>query len=142
MAGSDARPTPSYRSIRDVIKRLEVVRIASDASVREACKLMAEQRVGAVLVMDGEGLEGIFTERDALNQVLAEGLDADATLVAEVMTANPITLAPGAAAIDALRLMSEVGFRHIPIVEEGRVFGVISIRDFIGAELQQAGAHE
>ena len=137
MAGSDALPTPSYRSIRDVIKRLEVVRIAAHASVREACKLMAEQRVGAVLVMDGEGLEGIFTERDALNHVLAEGLDADATLVAEVMTANPVTLAPGAAAIDALRLMSDVGFRHIPIVEEGRVFGVISIRDFLGAELQQ-----
>ncbi len=140
MAGSDARPTPSYRSIRDVIKRLEVVRIAADASVREACKLMAEQRVGAVLVMDGEGLEGIFTERDALNHVLAEGLDANATLVAEVMTVNPVTLAPDAAAIDALRLMSEVGFRHIPIVEEGRVFGVISIRDFIGAELQQASS--
>ncbi len=138
MAGSDALPTPSYRSIRDVIKRLEVVRIAADASVREACKLMAEQRVGALLVMDGEELEGIFTERDALTRVLAEGLDADATLVAEVMTANPITLAPGAAAIDALRLMSEVGFRHVPIVEEGRVFGVISIRDFLGAELQQA----
>ena len=132
----------TYRTIGDVIKRLEIVRIGGDASVREACRVMAETRVGAILVMDGDALEGIFTERDALNRVLAEGRDPDTTQVSEVMTRDPITLAPRAAAIDALRLMSEIGFRHVPIVEGKRVCGVVSIRDFIGAELQQAGSQD
>ena len=127
------------RSIRDVIKRRDIVRLTGDVSVREACRLMAENRVGALLVMAGDDLLGIFTERDALNRVLAAGLDADATAVTEVMTANPVTLAPDAAAIDALRLMHDIGFRHLPVVEEGHVYGVISVRDFIGAELQLAG---
>ena len=129
----------AMRSIRDVIKRRDIVRLTGDVSVREACRLMAESRVGAILVMAGDDLLGIFTERDALNRVLAAGLDADATAVAEVMTANPVTLAPDAAAIDALRLMHDVGFRHLPVVEQGHGYGVISVRDFIGAELQLAG---
>ncbi len=132
----------TYRTIRDVIKRIKIVRIGGDASVGEACRAMTENRVGAILVMDGETLEGIFTERDALNRVLAEGRDPETTRVSEVMTRDPVTLAPDAAAIDALRLMSEIGFRHLPIIENNRVYGVISIRDFIGAELQQAGAQE
>ncbi len=129
----------TYRAIRDVIKRLDVVRIGGDASVREACRVMAEKRVGAILVMDGDSLQGIFTERDALNRVLAAERDPDATTVSEVMTRDPVTLGPDAAAIDALRLMSEIGFRHLPIVEDNRIYAVISLRDFMGAELQQAG---
>ncbi len=132
----------TYRTIRDVIKRIKIVRIGGDASVGEACRAMTENRVGAILVMDGDALEGIFTERDALNRVLAEGRDPDTTPVSEVMTRDPVTLAPRSAAIDALRLMSEIGFRHVPIVEGERVCGVVSIRDFIGAELQQAGSQD
>ncbi len=100
---------------------------------------MAEQGVGAVLIMAGEDIEGIFTERDALKRVLAEGRDSDATTLAEVMTRGMVTLDPDAFALDALRLMSEVGIRHVPIVDQGKVTGMISLRDFVGAELQQAG---
>ena len=127
------------RFVRDLIKRPTVIEIGPDAMVREACKLMAEHGIGAVLVMRDAAIEGIFTERDALNRVLAEGRDPDETRVGAVMTPEPVTLGPEATAVDALRLMTQIGFRHLPIVEQGRVYGIISMRDFVGAELQQAG---
>ena len=117
-----------------LIKR-NVVYLPSSTNVSEACKVMATKHIGAVLVMDDGQLEGIFTERDAVIRVLAERRDPEATQLSEVMTRDPITIAPQSAATDALRLMSEVGFRHIPIAEGGEVYGVISIRDFVGVEL-------
>ncbi len=127
------------RFVRDLVKRPTAIHIGPDAMVREACKLMAEHGIGAVLVMRDAAIEGIFTERDALNRVLAEGRDPDETRVGAVMTPEPVTLTPEATAVDALRLMTQIGFRHLPIAEEGRVYGIISMRDFVGAELQQAG---
>ena len=129
----------AYRSVKQLIRRAEVITLPGSATVREASRLMAEHHIGAVLIVaDGE-LEGIFTERDALNKVLAQEKDPDATPVSGVMTGNPLTITPGTTAIDALRLMTEVGFRHLPVVEEGTVYGMISLRDFIGAEFQMAG---
>ena len=129
----------SKRRVRDVIARKDVVQLSATATVREASWLMVEQGVGAVVIMAGEKIEGIFTERDALKRVLAEGRDSDATTLAEVMTPEIVTLDPDAFALDALRLMTEVGIRHVPIVDQGKVIGMISLRDFVGAELQQAG---
>ena len=129
----------SKRKVRDIIARKDVVQLSATATVREASRLMAEQGVGAVLVMAGEDIEGIFTERDALKRVLAQGRDSEVTTLAEVMTRQMVTLDPDAFALDALRLMSEVGVRHVPIVDQGKVIGIISLRDFVGAELQQAG---
>ena len=127
-----------HREVRQLITRDGLVSLPATATVREASRLMAEHGVGAVLVMAESALQGIFTERDALNRVLAEGRDPDATELAEVMTGNVVTLGPTAAAVDALRLMSEIGFRHLPVVENDHVYGIISLRDFIGAEFQQA----
>ena len=127
-----------HRQVGQLITRKEVVRLPATATVREASRLMAEQGVGAVLVMEDNALQGIFTERDALNRVLAQARDPDATPLSEVMTAKLVTLGPKAAAVDALRLMSEIGFRHLPVVEDDRIYGIISLRDFIGAEFQQA----
>ncbi len=124
----------SQRTVGQLIKR-NVVYLPSSTNVSEACKVMATKHIGAVLVMDDGQLEGIFTERDAVIRVLAERRDPEATQLSEVMTRDPITIAPHSAATDALRLMSEVGFRHIPIAEGGEVYGVISIRDFVGVEL-------
>ena len=87
--------------------------------------------------MDEDRLEGIFSERDAVFRVLAEGLDPGQTRLDQMMTREPMTLGPETTAVDALRLMSEIGFRHLPIVEAGQVQGVFSLRDFVGAELQQ-----
>lgn len=133
------------RTVADMIGRGRIVQLPGTASVREASFLMARERVGAVLVTGTDGrLDGIFTERDALNRLLAKHLDADSTSLHEVMTASPTTVSPDSLAIDALRLMREGGFRHLPVVargvahgraQEGRVVGVISLRDFVGAEL-------
>lgn len=128
------------RTIQSVIRRRGIVRLGSQATVREACRLMARHGIGAVLVMDSERIAGIFTERDALKQVLAEGRDPERTSVAEVMTHDVVTVGPDTWSLDALRLMSQVGIRHLPVVDHDRVIGIISLRDFVGAELQQAGA--
>ncbi|HSS63088.1 MAG TPA: CBS domain-containing protein [Gammaproteobacteria bacterium] len=129
----------SQRKVRDVIVRKEVVQLPAEASVRSASRLMAEQGIGAVLVMKGERIQGIFSERDALKRVLAENLNPDTTTLEDVMTREMVTLDPDAFAVDALRLMSQVGIRHLPIVEQEKVVGMISLRDFIGAEFQLAG---
>ena len=127
----------TFRTIRQLVTRPQAVSLRPSATVAEACQVMRDHRIGAVLVVDDDRLEGIFTERDAVFRVLAEGLEPDQTRLDQVMTSELVTLGPEASAVDALRLMSEIGFRHLPIVEAGRVQGVISLRDFVGAELQQ-----
>jgi CBS domain-containing protein len=129
----------SQRRVRDIIVRRDVVQLRADASVRSACKLMSEQGVGAVVVMDGEVIEGIFTERDALKRVLADGRDPDTTTLEEVMSRDMVKLAPDDWAVDALRLMSQVGIRHLLVVDQEMLIGIISLRDFVGAEFQLAG---
>ena len=101
------------------------------ATVKAACQQMSEQRVGSVLVTDERGaLAGIFTGRDAVCKVLAEGRDSSTTALREVMTANPVTMSPEMTAIDALRLMWDGGFRHVPLVDGGKLLGVVSRGDF------------
>ncbi len=127
----------SQRSVAQLIKS-QIIHLAPSASVREAAKLMSENHIGALLVMDEGRLAGIFTERDALNRVLADGRDPDSTPLSEVMTRDPVTLSPQTAVTQALRLMGEVGFRHLPVVENDKVYGIISLRDFVGVELHLA----
>jgi CBS domain-containing protein len=96
---------------------------------------MRDARVGAVLVIDKNGsLVGIFTGRDAVARVAAMGKDSATTRLREVMTPEPHALAPNKTAIDALRLMEERGFRHVPVVDNGRLLGVVSRGDFRGRE--------
>ena len=125
------------RRVSDVILSNRIIQLAPDASVREASHLMAREKVGAVLVTEGDHLAGIFTERDALNRVLANKLDPDTTTLREVMTANPLSVAPDADAIDALRLMRDGGYRHLPVVQGDQLVGVVSLRDFVGSELAE-----
>lgn len=108
-----------------------------DETVRDAARRMAEHSCGSVLVMapDG-GLGGIFTERDLLVRVVAAGLDPAGTPVSDVMTAGPETIGAEAPVRDAVRRMDEGAFRHLPVVgEDGRVVGVLSIRDVPVLEL-------
>lgn len=123
------------RLVPDVVQGQDLLKLSPTATVREAAREMKARHVGAVLVTDREGrLAGIFTERDAVNRVLAEGRDPDTTPLAEVMTRNPNTIGPDATAIDALRLMDDGGYRHLPIVKQGRLVGIVSRRDFFGTE--------
>jgi CBS domain-containing protein len=106
------------------------------ASVTEACAEMRAHRAGSVLVTGNAGrLAGIFTGRDAVCRVLAQRRDPSSTRLAEVMTRDPKTMLPDQTAFDALRMMTEGGFRHVPMVKNGRIVGLVSRGDFRGLEL-------
>ncbi len=118
-----------HRTVRDVMSSNGICQQAPGASVRIACRLMAEHRCGSVLVVDRDRLVGIFTQRDAVERVFALGLDPDLTFLGEVMTAEPDTIGPNERVEDAIRRMDEFGYRHLPVVDGQRAVGVISIRD-------------
>jgi CBS domain-containing protein len=90
---------------------------------------MTTKKIGALVVMDGERLIGIFTERDALTKVLAGGLDPRSTIVSEVMTKDPYCIAPTTTVGDAMELVTKRRFRHLPIVENGKVLAIVSSGD-------------
>ena len=98
---------------------------------------MRDRKTAQVIVVHGGRLIGIFTERDAVYRVMAEGRDAKAVTLAEVMTAHPQTIAPGKPVGLALLMMYDGGFRHVPVVSHGKPVGVISARDALGPELQE-----
>jgi CBS domain-containing protein len=123
------------RKLRDIVLEQQPVIMTEAASVQAACGRMRDTQAGSVLVTSDTGrLVGIFTGRDAVCRVLAEGRDAAATRLAEVMTPNPTTLSPDQTAIDALRLMWDAGFRHVPLVRDGKILGIVSRGDFKGFE--------
>jgi CBS domain-containing protein len=125
------------RPVRTVIEDQKPVTAGAEITVAAAARLMKEHRIGALLVIREGRLAGIFTERDALFRVIAEGRDPAKTRIAEVMTANPRTITPDRPFGHALHLMHEGGFRHVPVVDNGRPLGVVSSRDALGPDLQQ-----
>ena len=124
------------RSIRMIIEDQEVVSAPANTTVLAAAQLMKQRKVGAVMVVEDDRLVGIFTERDALFRVVADGRDAQHTQLSEVMTRGPQTLAPDKSFSEALHIMHQGGFRHVPVVENGRAIGMISARDALGPELE------
>jgi CBS domain-containing protein len=117
------------RRMAEIVRHQNPLAMPPGASVQEACAAMHKRRVGAVLVVEGSRLRGIFTGRDAV-RCLALGLDAAHTALGQVMTADPVCLRPEDNAIEALRLMNDGGFRHVPVVEDGHVVGIVSRYDF------------
>ncbi len=125
------------RDIAFIVKDQNPLMMRSDDTVQRACQAMCERKVGAVLVTDAkEHLEGIFTGRDAAH-AMAQGGDAPAVKLADAMTPKPDTIAPDKRAIDALRAMSDGGYRHLPVVDGGKVVGIVSRGDFKGLELDR-----
>ncbi len=124
------------RTVRNIIEQQTPITAPSGMSVREAAAVMKQHHVGAMMVVEGGALVGVFTERDALNRVVAEGRDAQNTTLAEVMTRNPQTISPDASFSAALELMHEGRFRHVPVVDGGRPIGMIAVRDALGPELE------
>jgi CBS domain-containing protein len=126
------------RKMSDLIRDQKPLILAAGASVVEAARQMRDRRVGAVLVADDKGgLAGIFTGRDAVSRVLAEGKDPAKTTLREVMTPDPETMTARHDAIDALRLMQDARCRHLPIVHEGIILGIVSRGDFRGTGLDR-----
>jgi CBS domain-containing protein len=123
------------RSMAEIIRRQHPAMLPATASVQEACCLMREQRIGAILVTGQNGaLAGLFTGRDAVGRVAAAALDPTVTPLAAVMTARPDAIGPGAHAIEALRMMRDGGYRHLPVVDGSRIVGIVSFGDFEGLE--------
>jgi CBS domain-containing protein len=123
--------------IGEVMEQKKFLTVPPEATVRDVATLMAEKNVGAVLVVKGDCLVGIVTERDVVFRVIAKGLQVDGTPLANIMTANPMTLQPNSSYGQALLLMQENGFRHVPVVENGKPVGIVSSRNAMDPELEE-----
>ena len=108
-----------------------IVKVAPELSVLEAIKILASENIGAAVVMSGDRLAGIFSERDYTRKVILKGRSSDSTRVEEIMTPNVVVVSPRTKTRDCMALMTEKKIRHLPVVDEGRVVGMVSIRDIV-----------
>jgi CBS domain-containing protein len=108
-----------------------VVRVRPEQTVLEGIKVLAAEDIGAAVVMNGEKLVGIFSERDYTRKIILKGRSSDTTRVEEVMTANVITVTPRTKARECMAIMTDRQIRHLPVVEDGRLVGMVSIRDIV-----------
>ena len=115
--------------IPDVVNEQKLSNLTPKDTVRAAAQLMEQKHIAAVLVVEDDKLVGIITERYLTTKVLAKGVDPDSISIADVMTPNPDTLAPSDRPSNALELMSVRGYRHLPVTEDGKPVGIVSIRD-------------
>jgi CBS domain-containing protein len=126
------------RIVPDVISApQELATVSPEMTVADAAALMAKRHIGAILVVEKGKLVGIFTERDALVRVLAKKKSPAKTLLSEVMTRNPDTIQPSESTIGALDMMSQRGYRHLPVLDGDTLYGIISIRDLYRSVKQQ-----
>jgi CBS domain-containing protein len=115
--------------------------VQTDNTVYEALVLMAEKNIGAVLVIDGGELVGIFSERDYARKVILKGRHSDDTTIGDVMTPNVITIAPEATLETCMEIMSEKHIRHLPVMDTEKLVGIISINDVVSAIIRDQKAH-
>ena len=107
--------------------------VGPDDTIFDALRLMAEKNIGAVLVMSGDAIEGILSERDYARKVVLLGRTSKATPVREIMTTEVISIDPGWTADQCMALMTEKRVRHLPVVEHGKLAGIVSIGDVVRA---------
>jgi CBS domain-containing protein len=126
-------------TVNDILsaKGREVCAISPDATVYEAISLMAEKEIGALVVMDGEKLVGIVTERDYARKVAIEGRSSRDTAVSDVMTTSVLCVHPERTVEECMALMTDKRTRHLPIVDHKRVIGVVSIGDLVKAIIRE-----
>ena len=123
--------------VRTVMQRRNILKVLPDIVVRKAAELMAKRNAGAVLVVEDARLVGIFTERDIAFRVVARGLDPQTTRVADVMTSEPDTVDPDKPFGYALVRMHQGGFRHLPVIKDGEVIGIVSARNAMDPTLEE-----
>jgi CBS domain-containing protein len=105
--------------------------VGRNTSVRDCVRTMMEQRIGAVLVMEGDALIGIFSERDCMQRVIGAGLDPETTLVRDVMTENPHCVTPNTSLSEAMAIVTNYRVRHLPVIDSGMVLGLVSSGDLL-----------
>jgi CBS domain-containing protein len=113
------------------VKPSRVVSVRPEQTVLEAIKVLAQENIGAAIVMNGERIAGILSERDYTRKIVLKGRASDTTRVEEIMTPQVIVVTPRTKTRECMALMSERNIRHLPVVDEGRVLGMISIRDIV-----------
>lgn len=123
------------RKVGEVVANQTIVTADKEMTVREASQRMAAGKVGAIMVVENSQLIGLFTERDALVRVLAAGIDPSTTPIGDVMTSTLQTIPADRPLGHAMHMMHEGGFRHVPVVADGRPIGMISARDALGLEM-------
>jgi CBS domain-containing protein len=128
------------KQIGELIEGQTLTVIAPTLSVRMAAKQMTERNIGAVAVVEAGTLAGVFSERDIMSRVVAQGLDPDQTPVGLVMSRDVVGAAPRENVDSALQKMHSIGSRHLPVIDEGKLVGMISIRDLLEVDDQQQRA--
>ena len=126
-----------HRMVSSIIEDQKITTCTAQLTVSKAAKLMQQNDIGAIMVTEQGRLVGIFTERDALFRLIAQGRDANSTRVSEVMTRNPQCISPNKRFGHALHMMYEGGFRHVPVTRNGWPIGIISARSLLGPEFEQ-----
>lgn len=124
------------RTLRQVVQRLELISAQPDAPVIDAAIAMSEGRIGAIPVIEGERLVGIFSERDLMTRVVVPGLDATTTRVEQVMTHKVVTAGLDEPVERCLEKMHRAGCRHLPVLHDGRVIAMLSMRDLQKDEIR------
>ena len=119
------------KQIAELIEGQTLTVLDSDDNVREAARRMTERNIGAAAVVDGGKLSGIFSERDLMSRVVAQGLNPDSTTVGDVMTREIVVIDPDSDIDTALETMHSINSRHLPVVEDGKLVGMLSIRDLL-----------
>lgn len=119
--------------VRDILQTKDhsIFSVSPESTVFEALDLMCDKNVGALLVVDNDKLVGIFTERDYARKVILRGKASKDTLIEEIMTEHPSTVTPDSTIEDCMRLMTNKYIRHLPVLQEGELVGVISIGDVV-----------
>jgi len=110
-----------------------IISVKPDVSVLDAIKLMADKAIGSLVVMDDDELCGILSERDYARKVIIKGRSSESTRVSEIMTAEVITTSSSQTVVDCMELMTEKRIRHLPVLEDNKVIGMISIGDLVQA---------
>jgi CBS domain-containing protein len=123
--------------IHDLVKNQDTYRADVGQSVLEVAQAMVERNIGAVPVLRAGRLVGVFSERDLMRRVVVEGRDPGRTRVEEVMTADPLTVAPTADLETCRYLMRRHGFRHLPVCEQEKLHGIVSMRDILLHDLSE-----
>ena len=127
------------RTVRQLLetKSPEVFSVAPDAPVIDAIRLMAERRIGALLVMEGARLAGILSERDYARKVVLQGRSSKDTPVRDIMTAEVITVRPEDSSDHCMQVVTDKRIRHLPVMQGGDVIGVLSIGDLVRAVIEE-----
>lgn len=118
-------------------KTAEVASVDPASTVYAALELMAKRNIGAVAVMEDDQLAGIFTERDYARKVILKGKASPTTTIAEVMSENPICVVPGHTVEECMALMTDKAIRHLPVLEDNRMIGIVSIGDLVKSIIQE-----